>query len=67
MLLRLPSGYLITMISIQKPNSSNQQLKTSIKQIYREDQTHINERMRYILVDWLVEVHLKFKLVQDTL
>ena len=32
-----------------------------------ENQTHINERMRSILVDWLVEVHLKFKLVPETL
>ena len=32
-----------------------------------EDQEYINERMRSILVDWLVEVHLKFKLVPETL
>jgi cyclin B len=32
-----------------------------------ENQRHINERMRSILVDWLVEVHLKFKLVPETL
>jgi len=30
-------------------------------------QSHINERMRSILVDWLVEVHMKFKLVPETL
>ena len=30
-------------------------------------QPHINEKMRAILVDWLVEVHLKFKLVPETL
>lgn len=30
-------------------------------------QTAINEKMRSILVDWLVEVHLKFKLVPETL
>jgi len=35
--------------------------------VYMETQTHINERMRSILVDWLVEVHLKFKLVPETL
>ena len=34
---------------------------------YMENQTHINERMRAILVDWLVTVHLKFKLVPETL
>ena len=32
-----------------------------------ETQTHINEKMRAILVDWLVEVHMKFKLSPETL
>lgn len=32
-----------------------------------EFQQEINERMRAILVDWLVEVHDKFKLTQETL
>ena len=33
-----------------------------------ENQTHINEHMRVILVDWLVEVHHKcFKMVPETL
>ena len=30
-------------------------------------QTDINAKMRSILIDWLVEVHLKFKLVPETL
>ena len=34
---------------------------------YIARQTEINERMRAILVDWLVEVHFKFKLRQETL
>lgn len=34
---------------------------------YMEQQNDINEKMRAILVDWLVEVHLKFKLVPETL
>lgn len=34
---------------------------------YMEDQQHINERMRSILVDWLVEVHQKIKLDTGTL
>jgi cyclin B len=34
---------------------------------YMKNQTDINEKMRAILIDWLVEVHLKFKLVQETL
>ena len=40
---------------------------TSVRPGYMENQPHINERMRSILVDWLVEVHLKFKLVPETL
>ena len=43
------------------------ELQTSVRPVYMEMQTHINERMRSILVDWLVEVHLKFKLVPETL
>eukprot|EP00529_Nitzschia_sp_RCC80_P021285 CAMPEP_0113513522 /NCGR_PEP_ID=MMETSP0014_2-20120614/39915_1 /TAXON_ID=2857 /ORGANISM="Nitzschia sp." /LENGTH=391 /DNA_ID=CAMNT_0000409947 /DNA_START=300 /DNA_END=1475 /DNA_ORIENTATION=+ /assembly_acc=CAM_ASM_000159 len=39
----------------------------SVRRVYMETQMHINERMRSILVDWLVEVHLKFKLVPETL
>lgn len=30
-------------------------------------QTEINDKMRAILVDWLIEVHLKFKLLSETL
>jgi len=40
---------------------------TSVRPLYMESQKYINERMRAILVDWLVEVHLKFKLVPETL
>jgi len=40
---------------------------TSVRPVYMESQSHINERMRSILIDWLVEVHLKFKLVPETL
>ena len=32
-----------------------------------ENQEDINEKMRAILVDWLVEVHLKFKLLPESL
>lgn len=35
--------------------------------LYMKSQTDINEKMRAILIDWLVEVHLKFKLVPETL
>ena len=34
---------------------------------YMEAQADINPKMRAILVDWIVEVHLKFKLLQETL
>jgi len=34
---------------------------------YMEKQTDVNEKMRAILIDWLVEVHLKFKLMVETL
>lgn len=30
-------------------------------------QTDVHHRMRAILIDWLVEVHMKFKLLQETL
>lgn len=30
-------------------------------------QNDINEKMRAILIDWLIDVHLKFKLVPETL
>lgn len=34
---------------------------------YMKRQTDISEKMRAILVDWLVDVHLKFKLLPETL
>ncbi|KAJ7565517.1 hypothetical protein O6H91_02G063700 [Diphasiastrum complanatum] len=34
---------------------------------YMSKQTDINEKMRAILIDWLIEVHLKFKLMPETL
>jgi len=40
---------------------------TSVKPTYMENQPHINECMRAILIDWLVEVHKKYKLVPETL
>jgi G2/mitotic-specific cyclin-B, other len=30
-------------------------------------QEDINEKMRAILIDWIIEVHLKFKLLPETL
>lgn len=34
---------------------------------YMENQKDINEKMRAILVDWIIEVHMKFKLMPETL
>ena len=34
---------------------------------YMAGQSDINEKMRAILVDWIIEVHLKFKLLPETL
>ncbi|GMH08108.1 hypothetical protein Nepgr_009948 [Nepenthes gracilis] len=34
---------------------------------YMESQTDINEKMRAILVDWLIEVHNRFELMPETL
>ncbi|KAB1201768.1 G2/mitotic-specific cyclin-1 [Morella rubra] len=34
---------------------------------YMEQQSDINERMRSILIDWLIEVHDKFELMNETL
>ena len=34
---------------------------------YMQKQEDINEKMRAILVDWIIEVHLKFKLMPETL
>ena len=32
-----------------------------------DNQSDINSKMRAILIDWLIEVHMKFKLVPETL
>ncbi len=34
---------------------------------YMSRQQNVNQKMRAILIDWLVEVHLKFKLMPETL
>ena len=45
----------------------NKEPATSVRPQYMKNQQFINERMRSILVDWLVEVHLKFKFMPETL
>ena len=34
---------------------------------YMSQQSDINESMRAILIDWLIEVHMKFELMDETL
>ncbi len=34
---------------------------------YMQRQKDLNEKMRAILIDWIIEVHLKFKLLPETL
>lgn len=41
--------------------------KSSVKSGYLRFQHDINEKMRTILIDWLIDVHYKFKLVPETL
>lgn len=41
--------------------------KRSASPTYMSRQTDINAKMREILIDWLVEVHIKFKLQPETL
>ncbi|EPS68905.1 hypothetical protein M569_05861, partial [Genlisea aurea] len=40
---------------------------TCVPPKYMEKQSDINERMRAILIDWLIEVHYKFELMEETL
>ena len=46
-------------MQVQTKNAANPQ--------YMASQTDITEKMRAILIDWLVDVHLRFKLVSETL
>lgn len=43
------------------------ELASRINAAYMDGQPHINEKMRAILVDWLNEVHQKFRCVPETL
>jgi len=45
----------------------NDEKEYKLKISYMLSQTDINEKMRSILIDWMVEVHLKFKMVPETL
>merc|ERR1719412_2048092 len=39
----------------------------NVKEDYLADQTEILPRMRAVLIDWLIGVHLQFHLLQETL
>lgn len=41
--------------------------KVRVSPNYMAHQVDINDKMRAILIDWLVDVHLKFKLMPETL
>lgn len=47
--------------------SFNRQQTRSSPTPYMGDQDEINETMRMMLIDWLVEVHMKFRLEEETL
>ncbi|XP_068659776.1 G2/mitotic-specific cyclin S13-7-like isoform X2 [Aristolochia californica] len=46
---------------------SDSQIMSCVPADYMSTQTDINHRMRAVLVDWLIEVHLKFDLMHETL
>ena len=43
------------------------EVKHAIPQHYLDEHEEVNAKMRSILVDWLVQVHKRFKLESDTL
>jgi hypothetical protein len=45
----------------------NTEVQSCVPADYMTRQADINEKMRAILIDWLIEVHLKFKLMMETL
>ncbi|CAI5466731.1 unnamed protein product [Closterium sp. Yama58-4] len=49
------------------PARAHVQRETMAAESYMSQQADINDKMRAILLDWLIEVHLKFKLMPETL
>lgn len=43
------------------------EVSDKVRPDYMTEQVDINEKMRAILVDWMVEVHVKFKLLTETM
>jgi len=48
-------------------NMLDEQRSSMAQSNYMKNQVDINEKMRGILVDWIIEVHLRFKLLPETL
>ncbi|KAL3922220.1 MAG: hypothetical protein SGPRY_004637, partial [Prymnesium sp.] len=55
------------LVARQTPDFSLAQPTLLASATFMETQKDVNEKMRAILIDWLVEVHLKFKLMVETL
>nr|QYW07119.1 cyclin B2-3 [Dimocarpus longan] len=43
------------------------EISSCVSPNYMDHQSDINEKMRAILIDWLIEVHYKFELMEETL
>lgn len=63
---QVPYDY-INEIYLNYLQEENDSTRIKIKENYMDDQADINEHMRAILIDWLIEVHLRFKLKEETL
>ena len=48
-------------------NMQEVEQRTRSNVTYMTKQVDINEKMRGILVDWIIEVHLRFRLLPETL
>jgi cyclin B len=73
---KIPKCDQVNMRNIYECNEFAEDIHTYMKEVeattipkanYMKGQTDINESMRAILVDWMVDVHLKFKLLSETL
>lgn len=56
-----------TYVEAMYENFRNVEQEFKVNPEYMKNQPFINEKMRCVLIDWLVEVHLKFKMVPETL
>ena len=63
---QIPKEYINT-IYYNLLNEENIGIYPQAKYNYMDDQSEINERMRGILIDWLIEVHFKFGFTDETL